>query len=115
MKKSQLSLSVGLSVLGPSSITLGFLIIFGGISFFWLMGEKAAFDIAVAVSMLVAMVIISGVSMFFGTRAIRTKINKIVEVLDDVSKGNLGCRMNVDSQDEFGKMGKSFNAFMDAL
>jgi hypothetical protein len=52
MKRNGWSISITAGVLMPSFVTLGFLVIFGVLAFFWLMGGKTPTEIAVAAAVL---------------------------------------------------------------
>lgn len=49
------------------------------------------------------------------SRSISTPINKLKDVAEELGKGNLGIRANVQSRDEIGSLAKSFNHMAAAL
>jgi methyl-accepting chemotaxis protein len=49
------------------------------------------------------------------TKLITQPINKTIEVIEDISKGDLTKRVDVLSRDEIGAMGTHFNAFVEKL
>ena len=112
-EKRNISLTAG--VLAPSSITLGFLVIFGCLSFFWLMGGKSATEITIAVLLFLVMIAASAAAMFYFSWAARRPVTEALQAMNDVSQGNLTRRMKVNSVDEFGKMEKNFNTLMDTF
>jgi methyl-accepting chemotaxis protein len=62
--------------------------------------------IAVAFSLLIS---------FFMTKLITAPINKTIEIMEEISKGDLTKRVDVISHDEIGEMGNHFNAFVEKL
>lgn len=52
---------------------------------------------------------------FFMTRLITTPINETIEVMEEISKGDLTKRVRVASADEIGRMSSHFNAFVEKL
>jgi len=112
-KHSNISLTAG--VFAPSSITLGLFVIFGCLSFFWLMGGKSATEITIAVLLFLIMIAASAAAIFYFSSAVRRPVKEAVQAVKDVSGGNLTRRMEVNSVDEFGDMKKNFNALMDTF
>ena len=62
--------------------------------------------VAVAFSLLIS---------FFMTKLITAPINKTIEIMEEISKGDLTKRVDVISRDEIGEMGNHFNAFVEKL
>ena len=62
--------------------------------------------VAVAFSLLIS---------FFMTKLITAPINKTIEIMEEISKGDLTKRVDVISHDEIGEMGNHFNAFVEKL
>jgi methyl-accepting chemotaxis protein len=115
MKEKQGNISLQLGVLAPSSITLGLLVIFGCLSFFWLMGGKSATEITIAVSLFLVMIAASAAAIFYFSAAVRRPVSEALKAIDEVSKGDLTRRIEIDSHDELGRMGKNFNTLMDTF
>jgi methyl-accepting chemotaxis protein len=115
MKEKRSSISLKTGVLAPAGITLGFLVVFGCLSFFWLMGGKTAVEITIAVSLFLVMIAASVAAMFYFFAAALRPAKEALDAVNEVSKGNLTRRMEIDSYDEMGRMGKSFNALMDTF
>ena len=51
----------------------------------------------------------------FLSKTISKKINKAVLILQELGKGHLGKRLNIDTNDEVGVMAKMMNQFADNL
>ncbi len=68
-----------------------------------------------SVSVLGFAVALSFLLNFFMTRIILAPVKKTIEVIEDVSKGDLTKRLDVASADEIGEMSNHFNAFVHQL
>ncbi len=115
MKKNLWNMSISSGVLGPSFVTLCLFLIFACLSFFWLMDRKTPAEVAVAVSALALMVIISLAVTFFARKAVLTRVREAAAAIKDISAGNMTRRMEAASDDPFGEVAKNFNALMDTL
>jgi methyl-accepting chemotaxis protein len=60
-------------------------------------------------------VILSFVLNFFMAKVIVTPVKKTIEIIENVSKGDLTKRLEVFSRDEIGEMSSHFNAFVQQL
>ena len=69
----------------------------------------------ISVGVLAAAVVFSLLISFFMTKLITAPINKTIEVIENVSKGDLTQRVDVVSNDEIGEMSRHFNAFVEKL
>jgi methyl-accepting chemotaxis protein len=69
----------------------------------------------ISIGVLAAAVIFSLLISFFMTKLIIAPIQKTIEVIEDVSKGDLTKRVDVVSHDEIGEMSNHFNAFVEKL
>ena len=115
MKKNGWNLSVTAGVWAPSLVVLSFLVIFGGLAFFWLMGEKSGTEITAAVCIFAAMIVASLGFMFRAAKAVVGPVEEATEVIRDITRGNLTRRVEAPKDGAFGQMEKSFNAMMDGL
>jgi methyl-accepting chemotaxis protein len=66
----------------------------------------------ISIGVLAAAVIFSLLISFFMTKLIIAPIQKTIEVIEDISQGNLTKRVDVVSHDEIGEMSNHFNAFV---
>ncbi len=75
--------------------------------------EKDTIIATIVVSiLLIAMgVLITSLLYFFGD-SIRKPINKLLNTIHDVNKGNLNARVNSDQKDEFGELAASFDQLL---
>jgi methyl-accepting chemotaxis protein len=69
----------------------------------------------ISIGVLAAAVILSLLISFFMTRLTVLPIKKTIEVIEDISKGDLTKRVDVISRDEIGEMSNHFNNFVDKL
>ena len=69
----------------------------------------------ISIGVLAAAVVFSLLISFFMTKLITAPINKTIEVIENVSKGDLTQRVDVVSNDEIGEMSRHFNAFVEKL
>jgi methyl-accepting chemotaxis protein len=69
----------------------------------------------ISIAVLAIAVICSLLISLFMTKLITVPINKTIEVIEDISKGDLTKRDDVLSHDEVGAMGNHFNAFVEKL
>ena len=69
----------------------------------------------ISIGVLAAAVIFSLLISFFMTKLIIAPIQKTIEVIEDISQGNLTKRVDVVSNDEIGEMSNHFNAFVEKL
>ena len=115
MKEKHAKISLTLGVFAPSGITLGFLIVFGCLTFFWLMGGKSTTEITIAVLVFLAMIVASAAAMAYFSAAARRPVKEALGAIREVSQGNLTRRMEIESMDEFGQMAKDFNTLLDAF
>lgn len=93
-------------------ITLETKLIEGQYSFAMSSFQKVLF---VSLAVLAIAVVFSLAISFFMTKIISTPIKKTIEVIEDISKGDLTKRVDVLSCDEIGEMGSHFNAFVEKL
>ncbi|MDH4321353.1 MAG: methyl-accepting chemotaxis protein [Desulfobulbaceae bacterium] len=70
----------------------------------WVIG--IVFVIGVAAIVIIALMI---------TRSITQPVNKTVHMLDEMAKGHLDTRLNMDRADEIGQMAKTMDSFADSL
>lgn len=59
--------------------------------------------------------IISGLLAFIQARTISEPINDLIEVMDEVKKGDLDIRADIRNRDEIGDLGKYFNQMLNQL
>ncbi len=69
----------------------------------------------ISIGVLAAAVLFSLLISFFMTKMIIAPIQKTVEVIEEISKGDLTKRVDVLSKDEIGEMSRHFNAFVEKL
>jgi len=69
----------------------------------------------ISIGVLATAVIFSLLISFFMTKLIIGPIQKTIEVIEDISQGNLTKRVDVVSNDEIGEMSTHFNAFVEKL
>ncbi len=115
MRRAFERLSAGTKLLVPSFTVLGFLVIFGSLSLFCWIGQRTTTAIVVAGGVLAAMVMIGLVLSIFMRSVMQSSMKQAAEAARDVAAGNLVRRMAVPSDDELGRMARSFNTFLDDL
>lgn len=69
----------------------------------------------ISIAVLAAAVVFSLLISFFMTQLILSPIRRTVEVMEDISKGDLTKRVDVISRDEIGEMSSHFNSFVEKL
>lgn len=68
-----------------------------------------------SIMVLAIAVIVSALATLLTTRAILEPINKTMQMIGDISRGNLTKRIEVISRDEIGSMARNFNDFVGTL
>ncbi len=68
--------------------------------------------IVVSILLIAIAILISSLLFYFGD-SIRKPINKLLNTIHDVNKGNLNARVNSDQKDEFGELAESFDQLLD--
>lgn len=69
----------------------------------------------ISVVVMVIAVILSLLVSIFMTKLILRPINKTIEVIEDISQGDLTKRIDIMAADEIGEMSRHFNTFVDKL
>jgi len=69
----------------------------------------------ISIGVLAAAVVFSLLISFFMTKLITAPINKTIEVIENISKGDLTKRVDIISSDEIGEMSRHLNAFVEKL
>jgi methyl-accepting chemotaxis protein len=71
--------------------------------------------LAIFITVLIVAIVISLAATILTTKVILNPINKTVQVIEDISRGDLTKRIDVMSKDEIGSMAGHFNVFVDTL
>ncbi len=66
-------------------------------------------------AVLLLTILVSGGLVFFLARAISKPMHKAVEMIEEMEKGHLGLRLNMDQEDEVGRMARAMDKFADSL
>jgi methyl-accepting chemotaxis protein len=88
---------------------------------FFIGKDRSAIDktyVTILLSLLASVLIIGGCMIAAGimmSRSIVSPIKKTVDVMKDISKGDLTLRIDASSHDEIGDMAQHFNAFVETL
>jgi methyl-accepting chemotaxis protein len=69
----------------------------------------------ISVAVMVIAIVLSLCISIFMTKLILRPINKTIEVIEDISRGDLTKRIDIDAKDEIGDMSGRFNVFVDKL
>jgi methyl-accepting chemotaxis protein len=69
----------------------------------------------ISIGVLAAAVVLSLLISLFMTKLITAPINKTIEIIEDIAKGDLTKRVDVVSSDEIGEMSRHFNTFVEKL
>jgi methyl-accepting chemotaxis protein len=66
-------------------------------------------------SILLAAILVSGGLVFFLARMVSRPMHKTVAMIEELEKGHLGTRLNINQTDEVGRMAKAMDRFADSL
>ncbi len=66
-------------------------------------------------AILLAAILVSGGLVFFLARMVSRPMHRAVEMIEEMEKGHLGARLNMNQKDEVGRMAKAMDRFADSL
>lgn len=110
------NLSVGSKTLFAPVLSAILLVLFGIVFFALIQGGQSGLsgsgNLVIAIC-LAAIVVITLASGFYMSGVIRAPLKDVAESFEQLSRGDLTRRMSVNSNDEFGTMGKNYNNFVE--
>ena len=66
-------------------------------------------------AVLLLALLVSGALVFFLARAVSRPMHQAVEMIEEMEKGHLQTRLNMDRRDEVGRMARAMDSFADSL
>ena len=115
MKQNGSGLTITARILLTSLVPTGFLLLFGGLSFFWLMEPKSGYHTTTAACLLLAMAALSVILSFRGVKHALAAFEEVTDTFRALNQGDSGRRVAIDSSYQSGEMASVINTYVDTM